>query len=86
MNANQARQRIHEAVQAVLDEGEIAVGWTLTVDVAQGGGRYLAHRAGGGHDGTDPPSVWAALGMLEAGVHVAKEQLGACSRDIEDEP
>lgn len=76
MTWEEARAAIHEAVQAAVEEHEIAVSWCLTIDVAgRDGGRYLAHRAGGGGDGSDPPMAWAALGMLEASCDVARRQL-----------
>jgi len=60
-----AKQQVHEALADFLDEGEIAVSWCLTIDVAGPDGiRYLAHRAGGGADGQDTPMAWTALGML----------------------
>jgi hypothetical protein len=71
-----AQRAVHEAVGLMLDDGEIAVHWTLTIDVAgPNDTRYLAHRAGGGIDGTDHPMVWTALGMLRASVQVAEGQL-----------
>lgn len=81
----EAAQALHEAVGGVLDEGEIAIAWTLTIDVAgPDGTRYLAHRSGGGIDGTDHPQVWTALGMLRASLQVAEDQLRDCTVD-EDE-
>lgn len=81
-----AYRRVHEAIGLLLDEGEIAINWTLTIDVAgQGDIRYLAHRAGGGHDGTDAPMAWAALGMLEASAGLAREQLLCCTVDDDDD-
>jgi hypothetical protein len=73
---DEAYRRVHEAIGALLDEGEIAICWTLTIDVAGPDNvRYLAHRAGGGHDGTDGPMAWTALGMLRASVGLAERQL-----------
>ena len=86
MTDDQAQQRAHEAIGGLLDEGEIAIAWTLTIDVAGPENvRYLAHRAGGGHDGTDRPMAWAALGMLRASVGVAEAQLLDSTRDAYDE-
>lgn len=72
-----AHERVHAAIQEdLLDDGEIAVSWVLTIDVAgPEDTRYLAHRAGGGHNGEDGPMVWTALGMLRASVGVAERQL-----------
>lgn len=46
--------------------------------------RYLAHRAGGGTDGTDNPMVWTALGMLRASVGVAERQLEDWTAEPDD--
>lgn len=82
--SDDAQARVHEAIGALLDEGEIVVGWTLTIDVAgPDETRYLAHRAGGGIDGDDSPMVWTALGMLRASVQVAEDQLRRCTLDHE---
>lgn len=76
MTYEEAHARVHEAIGALLDDDEFAMNWTLTIDVAgPDGRRYLAHRAGGGADGSDSPMVWTALGMLRASVQVAEEQL-----------
>lgn len=86
MSREDAAQRVHEALGAYLDEGEIAIGWCLTIDIAgPDDRRYLAHRAGGGHDGTDSPMAWAALGMLRASMQVAENQMRECTHDAEDE-
>lgn len=86
MSDDAAKARVHEAIQGLLDEGEIAVCWTLTIDVAGPDGvRYLAHRAGGGHDGSDDPMVWTALGMLRASVLTAEQQLVAQTWDVDDD-
>jgi hypothetical protein len=80
-----AQQRAHEAIQGLLDEGELALAWTLTIDVAgPDRRRYLAHRAGGGADGADRPMAWAALGMLRTSANVAEDQLRDTTHD-EDE-
>lgn len=86
MDREAAQQAVHEALRAYLDDGEIAIAWTLTIDVAGPDGiRYLAHRAGGGHDGTEGPVVWAAVGMLEASLNVAREQIAEMTSDLRDE-
>lgn len=75
-DTDDALRQIHQAIGELLDNGELAVAWTLTIDVAGPDDlRYLAHRAGGGFDGTDPPMTWTALGMLRASVQVAEQQL-----------
>lgn len=86
MAAEDAQRAVHEALAGYLDEGELAVGWCLTIDVAgQDDVRYLAHRAGGGFDGTDSPMMWTALGMLQASVDVARRQLADCTSSTDDE-
>ena len=86
MTDEAAQRKVHEAIGDLLAEGEIAISWTLTVDVAgPDGTRYLAHRAGGGHDGTDAPMIWSALGMLRASVQVAEDQLRSCTEPPDDE-
>jgi hypothetical protein len=78
--------RLHEAIQDYLDEGELALSWVLTIDVAgPDGTRYLAHRAGGGAEGQDSPMVWTAFGMLRASAAVAEQQLLSSTRDADDE-
>lgn len=86
MTDNDARRAVHEAIGGLLDEGEIAISWCLTIDVAGPENvRYLAHRAGGGADGHDAPMAWTALGMLRASVGVAEAQLLNCTEDAEDD-
>lgn len=73
---DEAKQRVHEAIQDWLDDDEIAICWVLTIDVAgPAETRYLAHRAGGGIDGDDNPMAWTALGMLQASARLAEEQV-----------
>jgi hypothetical protein len=82
----EAQRSIHEAIQDSLPEGEIAIAWTLTIDVsAIDGGRYLGHRAGGGDGGSDAPVCWTALGMLRAAAEVAAEQVRECTRNARGE-
>lgn len=74
--SDEAARKVHEALGAYLDEGELAVGWTLTIEVlGPDNNRFLAHRAGGGLDGDDPPTIWTAVGMLKAAMTDAEEQL-----------
>lgn len=80
------REALHHAAQGLLDEGELAIAWTLVIDVVQpDGNRYLAYRAGGGVDGSERPTMWATLGMLEAGATDARDQLRASTFDTPDE-
>lgn len=82
MTEEEAARAVHEAIGGLLGEGELAICWTLTIDVAGANGRrYLAHRAGGGHDGTERPMAWAALGMLEASALSAREFLKEITGD-----
>lgn len=82
MTREDAQRHIHDAIQATLPEGEVLVTWTLTADVASiDGGRYLAHRAGGGDDGNTSPTPWTALGMLRSSVEVAGRQVLENTRD-----
>lgn len=80
----EAKRRVHEAIGGLLDDGEIAISWVLTVDVAGPNDvRYLAHRAGGGIDGADNPMAWTALGMLRASAGVAEQQLLGMTYDAD---
>lgn len=80
-----AKARVHEAIGGLLEEGELAISWVLTIDVAgPDSSRYLAHRAGGGADGEDNPMAWTALGMLQASARVAEAQLLDQTEDTDD--
>ena len=86
MSGESAQRAVHEALAGMLDDGEIAVGWCLTIDViGPNDVRYLAHRAGGGADGTENPTAWAALGMLQASVDVARDQIRDCTIESDDD-
>lgn len=81
-----AKRRVHAAIQALLDPGEIAVCWTLTIDVVgPDGTRYLAHRAGGGVDGTDLPMQWTVIGMARSTLLTAEQQIIDCTRGTTDD-
>jgi hypothetical protein len=84
---DEAGQRaVHAAIDNYLDDGEIAISWCLVIDIAgPDDRRYLAHRAGGGHDGTDFPMACAALGMLRAGTQIAEDQLRECTTDTDED-
>lgn len=72
----EAKAAVHEALAGFLDDGEIAVHWVLTVEVARpDGGHHLDYRAGGGHDGQENPMAWVYLGMAEASAAVARAQM-----------
>jgi hypothetical protein len=84
--SEEAQRAVHAALKDYLDEGEIVVAWCLTIDIVGPDDiRYLAHRAGGGVDGTEMPTIWAARGMLEASADVAADQLRDSTTDCEDE-
>jgi len=86
MSLEEASRSVHDAIVGYLDEGEIAIAWTLTIDVAgPDGTRYLAHRSGGGIDGTERPMAWAALGMLQASVDRAQSQLADMTVDVDED-
>lgn len=86
MTYDEARSVVQGAICLLLEGDEIPIAWTLTIDVAgQNGTRYLAHRAGGGIDGNESPTVWAALGMLKASIIQTEEQLRDCGEYVEDE-
>lgn len=77
---------VHEALKGYLDEGEILIGWTTTMEIAlPDGGGYLAHRHGGGIDGLNAPSLWTALGMLRTAVLDCETQLRSFQQIIEDD-
>jgi len=86
MTSAEAHAAVHEAIGGLLDDGEIPIAWCLVVDVVGPDDvRYLAHRSGGGIDGSDAPMIWTALGMLRASLGVAEDQLSACSCDPPDD-
>lgn len=71
-----ARAKVHEALGGYLEDGEIAVGWVLTIEVIGADDRnMLLHRAGGGMDGSQHPTAWTALGMLTASGDIARRQI-----------
>ncbi len=75
---------VSEAVQQGFEDGELVVSWALVAEVlTTDGRRYLAHRAG--DLSGDGPMIWSALGMLEAGVQVARDQLRDCTAPPDDE-
>lgn len=82
----EAHRKVHEAIGELLGDGELAISWVLTIDVAGPDDlRYLAHRSGGGVDGGENPMAWTALGMLRASVGVAERQLLDMTEDADDE-
>lgn len=76
-----ANTKVHEAISALLNEGEIAIQWCLVIDVAgPDATRYVAHRVGGGSEGTDLPQTWEILGLLEASAALARSAVVGSSR------
>lgn len=81
-----AARAVHEALRGFLDDGEIAISWCVTIDVAGADDvRYLAHRSGGGLDGTDAPTMWAAVGMIRSSLITAEKQVEDLTRDTDDD-
>lgn len=77
---------VHQALGGFLHEGELAIAWTLTIDVAGPDEvRYLAHCSGGGIDGTEAPTDWAALGMLRSSVLNAEQEIDGLTREVDDD-
>jgi hypothetical protein len=75
------RTDVQDALGGFLKEGEIITGWCVVAEVADHTGTRLIHRAGGGAEGTEPPTIWEALGMLRAGEIMAEGQLAQMHRD-----
>jgi hypothetical protein len=84
----EAQRLVHEAIGLMVDDDEMVMSWVLTIDVGgPDGRRYLAHRAGGGFDGTESPMAWTALGMLRASARLAEDQVVANSGPVDkDDP
>jgi hypothetical protein len=76
-----AQEEVHEAIGGYLDEGELVRAWVMVVEVADAKGTSLMHRAGGGDDGSNRPTVWEVIGMLRSGERLAEDQLAEISRD-----
>lgn len=84
--SDDAQRAVHAALGGMLDDDEFALSWVLTIEVAgPDGRRYLAHRAGGGADGTEAPMAWSALGMLRASAQVAERQLADTTVETEED-
>lgn len=81
--ADRGAQRVaHDAIEGLLDDGEMAVSWVLAIDVVGPDDvRYLAHRSGGGIDGAAAPTLWAGMGMLRAALIAADKQIGESTSD-----
>jgi hypothetical protein len=85
MLGDDATREVHEAIKGLLDDGEIPIKWTLVIDVVGSEDtRYLAHHSGGGHDGTDAPTVWDVLGMAESFLISTREEARDCTHRLED--
>lgn len=85
-DVGRAQREVHAALQHFLGDNEVPIAWTLTIDVAgMGGGRYLAHRAGGGLDGQEAPMTWVALGMRQAAADDARDQMRGITVDADSD-
>lgn len=81
-----ARRTVHSALQEMVEEDEVIVGWGIVIDVVTiEGERYLAHRNGGGHEGDEPPTLWALAGMHESALDLARNQLSEGTFDATDD-
>jgi hypothetical protein len=83
--SEEAQRAVHEAVKDYLGDDEIPVRWVLTIEVARPDGNHLAHRAGGGFDGTENPMAWTALGMLQAATRTAEDQVADMTEHYPDD-
>lgn len=84
--SDDADRAVHSALSGYLDEGEMLVCWVVSCEVVGPNGvHYLAHRAGAGYDGTEDPTVWNAVGMLEAAREDAMGQLDLREHEDDDE-
>lgn len=79
-----ARTDVQDALGGFLKEGEIITAWCVVAEVVDHNGHRLIHRAGGGAEGTEPPSIWTAVGMLRSGEVTAEEQLRSQNKDTGD--
>lgn len=70
-----AREQVHRALTGFLADGDLLINWTVTMEVEGQRVRYIEHRAGGGIDGTDAPYIWTIIGLLEAALASAHDQL-----------
>lgn len=70
-----AREAVHKALTGFLADGDLLLNWTVTMEVEGQQVRYLEHRAGGGIDGTDAPYIWTVIGLLEAALASAHDQM-----------
>ncbi len=85
MSHDEAARQVQDALAQYLGTDELVIGWCVVIDIAgPDDRRYLAHRAGGGHDGQDSPMAWTALGMLRASAQCAEDQLRQGTHDTEE--
>ena len=70
------------ATDGQLDDGDLLLSWHLTFEaVTPAGQKWIGHRGGGGHDGTEAPMIWSVIGLLEAALASCHEQLADLSRE-----
>lgn len=79
------KQPIQEAINGLLEEGEVSRGWLLIVDVALADRDRLVIEAGAGLDGTGPMTIWQTLGLAHAAVTSAEDQLRASGVDDDED-
>lgn len=75
------RPQIQAALEGYFEEGEVLTRWCVVMEVVDKNGAGLSHRAGGGHEGRESPTIWTALGMLRASQVTAEAQLLDDTRD-----
>jgi hypothetical protein len=72
----------HRAIQELVDKGDLLLSWHLTFEaVTPRGQKWIGHRSGGGHDGTEAPMIWSVIGLLEAALASCHDQLADLSRE-----
>lgn len=75
MEGDDPRTAVQEALQGFAQEGEIITRWCVVMEVVGTTGAGLMHRAGGGHEGRESPTIWTAIGMLRSSQISAEQQL-----------
>ena len=81
------RTALHDAIQAVIaehEQGALVVGWFLTCEVRdQGGKPWLMHRTGDVNG--EALNSWQGLGYLHSSVQSVEAQTWATTVDVEDD-
>lgn len=81
MEDDDPRTAVQEALQGFAHEGEVVTRWCVAMEVVGPSGAGLVHRAGGGHEGRESPTIWTAIGMLRSSQITAERQLLDDTRD-----